>query len=151
MAKQILRDVQIKVKGVDLTDHLQQVGVPTSADEQDVTAMGAKNKQTLLGIGDGEISATFFQDFAAGSVAATLDPLVGENEPFPVVVIPNAGAVSATNPAYAIAEAILPSLNRVSGSVGSAASIDCAFKNSGQGGVVKLTKPEDVEDLEEGA
>jgi hypothetical protein len=150
MAKQILRDVQIIVNGVDLTDHLQQVGVPTSADEQDVTSMGAKNKETLLGIGDGEITGTFFQDFAEGSVAATLDPLVGENAPFPVVVVPNAGAVSKTNPAYGIKEAILPSLNRVSGSVGSAATIDCAFKNAGQGGVQKLVKPEEVTELEEG-
>jgi hypothetical protein len=144
MAKQIFRDVNLVVNGVDLTDHLQQVSVPVSADEQDVTAMGAKNKQTLLGIGDGEVTATLFQDFDDGSVDATLAPLQGENEPFEVLVTPKSGVISKNNPARRIKEAILPSFNGISGSVGQAGTADVAFKNVGNDGVERITDPAEL-------
>jgi len=144
MSKEIIRDVKIEVNGVDLSDHLQQIGTPKSADEQDVTAMGAKNKETLLGIGDGEITATFFQDYDDGSVDAVLAPLQGENEPFEVLVTPKSGVISKNNPARRIKEAILPSINAVSGAVNAVSMIDAVFKNAGQGGVERLTDPSEV-------
>jgi hypothetical protein len=144
MAKQIVRDVNLEVNGVDLTDHLQQISVPVSADEQDVTAMGAKNKQTLLGIGDGEVTATLFQDFDDGSVDATLSPLQGENEPFEVLVTPKSGVISKNNPARRMKEAILPAFNGITGSVGQAGTADVVFKNVGEDGVERLTDPSEL-------
>lgn len=141
MGKQILRDVTLLVNGVDLSNHVQQVGVPKSADVQDVTGMKAKNKEKLLGIGDSQITATLFQDFDEAAVDATLDPLQGSNEPFEVVIIPKIGAVSKTNPARRMKEAVLPNYNPIAGSVGSASTTDVTFENAGEDGIERITDP----------
>jgi hypothetical protein len=149
--KKILTDVTLEVKGVDLTNNVQQISVPKSADEVDVTAMGDDEKATLLGMGSGEVTATLFQDFDEGAVDATLDPLQGKNEPFLVVVKPTSGAISKTNPAYAMPAALLPNYNPINGAVGAASQTDVVFKNAGGtgGGIKRLEKLEELEELEE--
>ena len=147
MAKEILRDVTLKVDGVDLSNHCQQVGVPITTDVQDVTGMKAKGKEKLLGTPDGQVTATLFQDFDDASVDAVLSPLVGQNTPFSVVVIPKNGVVSKNNPAYVIREAILPNYNPVSGSQGAPSTTDVTFENSGANGVERIIKPEELEGL----
>jgi hypothetical protein len=139
MAKRILRDAQVTVNEVDLTDHVQKVTVNKKADEQDVTAMGAESKETLLGISDDSIAVTFYQDFAEGSVNSTLGPLQGSNEPFAVKVVSESGVVSKTNPGYEIEEAILPEFTPVDGQVGSASTTDVTFKPAGGEGLKELT------------
>jgi hypothetical protein len=151
MAKKILTDVTLSVKGVDLSNNVQQISVPFSTDEVDVTAMGDDEKATLLGMGSGEITATLFQDFDETGVDATLEPLKGKNEPFVVIVKPTSGEVSKTNPAYAMPKALLPNYNPINGAVGAASQTDVAFKNAGGtgGGIKRLIKKEEVEALEE--
>lgn len=148
MAKKILTDVTLEVNGVELTENVQQISVPKSSDEVDVTAMGDEEKATLLGMSTGEVTATLFQDFDEGAVDATLDPLQGKNEPFPVVVKPTSGAISKTNPAYFMAAAILPAYNPINGAVGAASQTDCAFKNAGgkKGGLKRFVKLEELEE-----
>jgi hypothetical protein len=148
MGKQILRDVTVKVNGVDFSNYVQQVGVPQTTEVQDVTGMKAKSKEKLLGIPDGQNTVTLFQDFAESKVDATLSALVGSNEPFPVVVIPNTGEVSKTNPAYASAGMVLPNYNPINGSVGAASTTDVTFENSDEDGIQRLEKKEEVEALE---
>lgn len=150
MAKEILRDVTVKVNGVDLSEYVQQVGVPTTTDVQDVTGMKAKSKEKLLGIPDSQITVTFFQDFDEAKVDATLAALAGSNEPFPVVIVPKTGEVSKTNPARGSAGMVLPNYNPINGSVGSASTTDVTFENADSEGVQRLEKKEEVEKLEAG-
>jgi hypothetical protein len=149
--KKILTDVTLEVKGVDLSNNVQQISVPKSADEVDVTAMGDEDKATLLGMGTGEVTATLFQDFDEGGVDQTLDPLQGKNEPFEVVVKPTSGAISKTNPAYFMKAAILPAYNPINGAVGAASQTDAAFKNAGgkKGGLKRVESLKELEELEE--
>lgn len=72
MAKHVLRDAQVTVNAVDLSDHVSSVTIETSRPEVDVTSMGADYMETIPGIPDATITVTFFNDYAAGEVYATL-------------------------------------------------------------------------------
>jgi len=99
MAKNIARTVSLKVDGVSLGDHLRKIQTNFKWDRVDVSAMGVIYKQYLLGLADASITCDFFNDTAAGSVYATLQPLAGSNTPFEVEVIQDSSvATSATNP-----------------------------------------------------
>jgi hypothetical protein len=76
----------ISVNGVDLSNHATSITVETTRDDVDVTAMGAVNKVHSPGLGDATITATFLQDYAAGSVDATLSAQTGSTTPFTVEV-----------------------------------------------------------------
>jgi hypothetical protein len=138
MAKQIILDAQVTINSVDLTDHVQKVTVDSKKDTIDVTSMGAASKEYLLGLGDGTIQVTFFQDYAAGSVDATLQPLHTGNSVFPIEVIPQAGAVSPTNPSFS-GTFILPEYQPISGGVGDASMMDVTFQNASQSGITRGT------------
>lgn len=99
MAKTIARNVSIKVDGVLLSDHVHKISSNFKWDRVDVSAMGAIYKSYLLGLADASIAVDFYNDYAAGSVHATLQPLAGSNTPFEVEVIPDSTlSTSATNP-----------------------------------------------------
>jgi len=138
MAKTILLDASITVDGVDLSDRCSAVEIEDSSEEVDVTAFGAANREILLGLGDGTITATFFQDFASGSVDSVLSQLKGSNTPFEVVVKPTSGPVGPDNPSYTM-QAVLPTYNPVSGSVGEASTIEASFRNASPSGIVRAT------------
>lgn len=136
MAKQILRNASIVIDGVNLSDHANQVEISSEKDVQDVTGFGASSREKAIGLGDGSISITLFQDFAAGSVDATLWNIHNGNASAVVVVKADAGAVSATNPSWTMT-GILPSYTPLSGSVGEASTIDATFENAAQSGIVR--------------
>lgn len=138
MAKIVLKDAYVEVDGVDLSDHSNHITIESSADEVDLTSFGATAKETGLGIPDATINATFFQDFASGSVDATLWPIHQAGSAVPVVVKPTSGAVSATNPSYTMT-AIIPSYNPLDGDVGAASTTQVAFRNASQTGLVRAT------------
>lgn len=128
----------ITVNGVDLSNHCSQITVNDAKDTVDVTAMGATNKAYAVGLGDATISADFFQDFAAGSVDATLWPLHSGGGTFTVEVRPQNAARSTTNPAF-IMTALLPEYSPLDGSVGDASAITVSFVNGAQAGLTRAT------------
>jgi hypothetical protein len=128
----------ILVNGVDLSNHCTQATVETTRDEVDVTAFGAVNKVVTPGLGDATFSATFLQDFGAGSVDATLSSLASTTTPFTVEIRPNNAARSATNPAYVLTS-LMYGYSPLSGGVGDAATIDVSFRNASQTGLQRLT------------
>lgn len=72
MGKLVLTNAAVTVAGVDLSDHVSDVELDLTAADVDVTAMGAGGKQRLAGLQDNKVTITFWQDFAASSVDATL-------------------------------------------------------------------------------
>lgn len=141
--KQVLRDVQVEVDGQDLSDHFSSITVEDSAAEVDGTAFGSKYSSTLKGMRTAQISGTLQQDFDPASVDATLSPLNDSDDTFKVIVIPQAGAVSATNPAYVLPEAQLLGYTPLAGSVGDLSTTDVTFSNAGDQGVVRVVNPAD--------
>jgi hypothetical protein len=138
MAKQILTDAFITINGVNLSDHGSHVEITSEKDEVDLTSFGASSKVIGLGLGDGNMAFTFFQDFAAGSVDATLQPIHSGASSVVIEVRPTSGARSATNPAY-VMTGVLPSYQPLNGDVGDASSIQATFRNAAQTGIQRLT------------
>lgn len=117
MAKYVLKDADVVINGVNLSNRVDEVVVNMSREDVETTAMGASGKQRLAGLGDDSFEVTFLQDHAAANVDATLFPLLGA-APFTVVVKPTSAAVSATNPTFT-GSCILTEYTPIQGSVGS--------------------------------
>lgn len=138
MAIFTLTDAMVIVNGVTLSDHSNKVTVNDTRDEVDITAFGATSKALSKGLGDASISVDFFQDFAAGKVHATLQPLIGSTTPVTIEVRPTSGARSSTNPA-AVMSGLLFNYNFLDGSIGEASKISAEFKNGSQTGITYPT------------
>lgn len=118
------------VNGVDLSDHVRSITTEDSKSAVDVTAMGATNTQTSKGLGDAKISIEFFQDFTAGKVHATLQPLIQSTTPVAVEVRQSTAARSATNPAHLLTGAFLMTYGGLDGGVNDALVIKAEFVNA---------------------
>ena len=138
--KLIARDVELVVDGTDLSDHIHTIGGPALKwPNIDVTGMGAKFVERLLGIGDLSVPVEFFNDYDAGSVYATLYPLAGSNTPFPVSILPvKTGGPSATNPRFYFL-AVLDGFDAVNAQTGAAAMTSCTLWNADQSGLTVYT------------
>ena len=138
MAITVLTDAYVVVNSVVLSDHANQVTITDTRDSVDVTAFGATNKAVAKGLGDATISVQFFQDFAAGKVHATLQPLIGSSSTVQIEIRPTSAARSATNPA-AVMQGLLMNYNMLGGGVGEASTISADFVNGSQTGMTYPT------------
>lgn len=138
MAIFTLTDATVIVNGVTLSDHANNVQVEDTRDSVDITAFGATSKAVTKGLGDAKITVTFFQDFAAGKVHATLQPLIGSTTGVTIEVRATSAARSATNPA-ALMTGLLMNYNMLNGGVGDASTIQAEFTNSSQTGMTYPT------------
>jgi hypothetical protein len=138
MAIAVLTNAFISINGVTLSDHASQVTVNDNRNPVDITAFGASNIAVTKGLGDASISLTLFQDFAAGKVHATLQPLINSSTGIVIEVRQDAGARSATNPAW-VMTGLLMNYPMLDGSVGEASTLTAEFVNSSQTGVQYLT------------
>lgn len=134
MAIFTLVDAFISVNSVTLSDHGNKVTIEDNRAAVDITAFGATSKAVTKGLGDAKITVTFFQDFAAGKVHATLQPLIASTTPVPIEIRATSGARSATNPA-ALLQGLLMTYNMLDGSVGDATQISAEFDNGAQAGM----------------
>lgn len=128
MATFVLTDAYVSVGGTDLSDHVRQVTLNITADQQDNTAMGATYRSRLGGLKDWSISLEFNQDFAASEVDATLWPLLGTVAA--VAVRPTSAAASATNPEYS-GNVVVSQVNPLSSGVGDLATQSVTWQGSG--------------------
>lgn len=126
MAKHMIRDASLVVNGVDLSAHTKSVEISSSAEDVNVTAMGATGVQRVPGLRDESLSVTWLQDYAAAKVDATLSPLYTGGTSFTVVVKPTSAAVSATNPSFT-ATCYLLEYQPIAGEVGSAHEVESTF------------------------
>lgn len=135
MAKEVLTNVKILVNNVDLSDHCSAVEMPSEAEEVDFTSFGtAGYREFGQGLKDATITATFFNDHAAGSVADTLQPLFNSGGTFPVKIWPNAsGTIVYTQTSRLYSNPLL------AGAVGEANTIEASFRNAGTAGITRGT------------
>ena len=138
MAKFTLTDAYISVNGVVLSDHGNNVTVEDTREQVDFTAFGATSKVYGKGLGDATITVQFFQDFAAGEVHATLQPLISSTTPVTVEVRATSAARSATNPGI-VMSALLFTYTPLSGSIGEASVMSATFTNASQTGITYPT------------
>lgn len=138
MAIFTLTDAYVSVNSVVLSDHANQVQIEDTRDSVDITAFGATSKAVTKGLGDAKITVTFFQDFAASKVHATLQPLIGSTTGVAIEIRATSAARSATNPA-ALMTGLLMNYNMLNGGVGDASTIQAEFTNSSQTGMTYPT------------
>jgi hypothetical protein len=134
MAITVLTNAYVSVNSVDLSDHCSKVTTEDTRDSVDVTAMGATSKTITKGLGDAKVTLDFFQDFAAGKVHATLQPLIGSSTGVPVEIRPVNAARGTANPAF-LMTGLLMDYPFLDGKVGDASAMTCTFVNSSQSGV----------------
>ena len=125
MAVFVLRDASLTVNSVNLSTYVTSITLNYEVDQIETTGMGASGHVYTGGLQNNSLDVTLNQDFAASTVAPTLDALIGTTTT--VVVKPTSGATSATNPSYTIANAFLAAVQPVSGSVGDLSSMSITF------------------------
>jgi hypothetical protein len=128
MAKFAATDYKITVAGVDFSTNLNSVELSQEADDLETTAFGQSWRSRIGGLNNASITLNFMQDFAAGSVDATLNPLLGS---IATVIIQSAsGTVSATQPKYT-ATALVTAYSPFASSVGDIATLSVTWPVSG--------------------
>lgn len=116
----VLRNVVVGIDGVDLSDHVREVGVEMTAADVSTTAMGAGGEGHLAGIRSDRFTFTMYSDFSASKVHATINPKFASAGTFEVKVTASGSTIGTTNPLF-IGYCPALSYNPVSGGVGDAA------------------------------
>lgn len=138
MAIHVLTNASLTFNSVDLSDHVQSITVNMSAEDVDITAMGATSRAHAPGLRDDRVTVTFYQDYASGKVDATLSGYVGNATGASLVIKPTSSAVSSTNPSYTMT-AILLEYPPISGTVGEANTIDVTFVPAAGSSITRAT------------
>ena len=133
MAQLVLKDADITVNGVVLSNRANSVELNYEVESVEVTAFGG-NRSFIGGLQNNTITIEFMQDFAAANVEATIFPLVGQQTS--VTVRASSSATSATNPLYTVSGTFLSSHTPVSAAVGELAMTSLTFTG---GTLVKTT------------
>ena len=134
MAVIVLNNAHITVNSVVLSSSANSVTLNYEVDSVENTGFGSSGHTFQGGLQNNSVDIEFMQDFAAANVEATLYPLVGTTTT--VIVRPNGGTTSATNPAYTISNAFLASHQPVAGAVGELAMTSVSFTG---GSIAKAT------------
>lgn len=93
------QNVKCTVNAVDLSDHVKSATLNYKYDAIEVTSMGQLAHAYIGGLQSGDVTLTFNNDTATGSVLQTLNALIGTTT---VITLQQdkTAAVSATNPKY---------------------------------------------------
>lgn len=127
MAVFVLKDASLVVNSINLSAYVSSITLDYAVDAVAADAMAATNGHVFLGgLQNNSLAVTLNQDFAASTVAATLDALIGTSTT--VVIKPTSAAVGATNPTYTISNAFLAATQPVAGSVGDLAQMSVTFQ-----------------------
>lgn len=136
--KELLLDAYIKIDGTVISNNGNEVSVEASRDVKEVTGFGSLFKEKLVGLGDGTITMTVFNDYDAAALDSILWALSQSNTPFTVEVRPTSAARGTGNPAY-VMDCLLSTYNPISGQVGEPATTPLSFENATQSGLQRLT------------
>ena len=136
MTKFVATDVDVTINGVDFSQNIAAVTLDLSADEVETTAFQQSWRSRIGGLRDATISLDFHQSFAASSVDATLQPLLGSIAT--VVVVPTGGSVTATNPRYT-GTFLVTSYSPIASTVGDLATFSVSWPAAGTAGVTRGT------------
>lgn len=128
MAKFAATDYKVMLNATNLSTSLQSVELSLEADDLETTTFGTTFRERISGLKSGSVTLSFFQDFAAASVDATLFPLFGSSGTF--VITPTGTAVSATNPSYTFV-ALINNYTPFASSVGDIATLSVTLPISG--------------------
>jgi len=116
----------VEINSVDLTDVCSSATYTYQKEALENTSFGQTARTFVAGLENNEITLTFFMQYSAGDVYATLQPLVGSTTT--IKIKPSTGNESATNPIQILTGAYLASLPVFNGSVGELSTVDVTFQ-----------------------
>lgn len=128
MAKFSATDFSITFAGQDFSSSLAAVTLDISKEQLETTSFGNTARRYIAGLQDASVTLSFHQDFAAGSVDATMFSNLGGT--VAVVIKPTAGTVTSSNPSYAF-NALIVQTTPFSSNVGDLATMDVTFPVDG--------------------
>jgi hypothetical protein len=128
MAKFAATDYFVSINGTDFSTSLNSVELSQEADDLETTAFGSSWRTRIGGLKQASLTLNFMQDFAAGSVDAILNPLLGQIGT--VVLKPTSGTVTSTNPTYTMT-ALVTQYSPFASSVGDIATLSVTWPVSG--------------------
>jgi hypothetical protein len=129
MPKVVVTSRFVSLNGTDLSSSLAGASLEITVEEIDKTSLGSQGwREVAAGLKSGSVTLNFLQDFGAGSVDATLFPLLGTEGT--VVIRPASGTVSATNPAYS-ATVLVSQYMPITGAVGDLQTFDITIPTVG--------------------
>jgi hypothetical protein len=117
--------VGLKINSVDLSDHVTAFTLTRQADQINITAMGDTSSRYVTGLSNDQLTISFLNDTAAGSVLATLQAAYGTTVSFTALQDKSA-AVSATNKLYT-GTILIDNLTDINGAVADEATMDLTF------------------------
>jgi hypothetical protein len=130
----------LKVGSQDLSDHVHAIEVQMNVADLDVTAMGAVASQHAPGLRDDRIIVTFYQDWAASEVDATLNGLVGSAAGATIIAYANGTTASGTAPSYTMVGAPMTYSPIAVGAPGEASTTQVTFMPvAGSNGITRGT------------
>jgi len=130
MAKFVLKDAEIFINSVDLSEFVNSATLDITPDLPEANTMGTFFKVRLAGLSDWTLSVTFTQDFTSIAVDATLFPLIGAAA-FPITAMADKTAgVGAGNPKFS-GNAVMGTYQPIQGTVGDTALVNATFPSSG--------------------
>lgn len=116
---------QVTVNAVVLDDRIVSCVLSRAKESQDVTTQADTARKYQGGLESVTVDIEVQLDQAAGETTATLEALVGSTTT--LIMIPNTGAVSATNRRYTVTGAFLESFSSIDGGLGSVATTTAQF------------------------
>lgn len=138
MAIHYSRNGSVVFNSIDLSDHVRSVTVDVSADEVDVTAMGAVAHAVIPGLRNDSVTVEFYVDSASGKVDATLWPYVGTTTGATLVVKLDSAGVSTTNPTWTVTSVPLE-YTPINMQIGEAHTTTVTFKPVAGGFIARAT------------
>jgi len=128
MAKFVATNYSITIGGTDFSASLASAELSIEVDDVETTAFGATSRTRVGGLQTATLTLDFHQDFAASSVDATLQPLLGSTAA--VVIKPTSGSVGATNPSYSFT-CLVTQYSPFASSVGDLATLSVTWPVTG--------------------
>jgi hypothetical protein len=114
---------------VDISDHVRNGMVAAEADQLDSTAMGDSWREYTGGLKSGTYTIEVLDDFASGSIDATIWGAFNTGTAVAVAVRPVNGAIATTNPEYQFN--VLPRIWNMGGSLGEMAAKSLTYPITG--------------------
>lgn len=125
MAIFILKDASVTINSISLSSYVSSLTLDFAVESVVTDSMGSNGHTFIGGLQNNSVTMTMNQDFAASTVAATLDALIGTSTT--VVIKATSAATSATNPSYTMSNTFLAATQPVNGSIGDLANMSVSF------------------------
>lgn len=115
------------LNSVDLSNHVESMRLESKADMLEKTAMSNTTHLFTPGLYDWSLEVVLYQDYASGSVDATLNTILAGGAAVAFEVRPDAGAVAVANPKWT-GSVCLESFSPIGGGVGTLQKLTAKFR-----------------------